>query len=183
MGDAQYLVNNFKVDKVIFNCGFYNDLEKDLIKVLDKKKIPYYLCIKELNIDNYKLQFLNTREYNKENDNSNVIYFNYNNYKFLFMGDAGTEKEKDILEKYNLKDINFLKIGHHGSNTSSSKYFIDKISPKYSIISVGKNNRYGHPKDSVLEILKNSQIYRTDIDGSIEIKLNKNGYNIRTYSP
>ena len=55
MGDAQYLVNNIKVDKVIFNIGEYNELEKKLIKVLDKKKIPYYSCIKELNIDNNKL--------------------------------------------------------------------------------------------------------------------------------
>ena len=99
------------------------------------------------------------------------------------MGDAGTEKEKDILEKYDLKDIDFIKIGHHSSNTSSSKYFIDKISTKYSIISVGKNNRYGHPKDSVLEILKNSKIYRTDITGSIEINLNKDGYKISTCPP
>ncbi|MGM9882147.1 MAG: DNA internalization-related competence protein ComEC/Rec2 [Bacilli bacterium] len=180
IGGAITLVNNFKVDKVIFNCGTYNDLEKELTKVLDNKNIKYHSCIKELNIDKYKLEFLNTKEYDNENDNSNVIYLNYNNYKFLFMGDAGTEKEKDILEKYYLKDIDFLKIGHHGSNTSSSKYFIDSINPKYSLISVGKNNRYGHPKDSVLDILSNSKIYRTDIDGSIEIKLNKNGCKIRT---
>ncbi|HHW69148.1 MAG TPA: hypothetical protein GX747_02250, partial [Tenericutes bacterium] len=133
--------------------------------------------------DKYKLYFLNTKEYNNENDNSNVIYLNYNNYKFLFMGDAGVEKEKDILEKYNLNDIDFLKIGHHGSNTSSSELFINSINPKYSLISVGKNNRYGHPKDSVLDILKNSKIYRTDLDGSIEIKLNKSGYKIKTYPP
>ena len=99
------------------------------------------------------------------------------------MGDAGVEKEKDILVKYNFKDIDFLKIGHHGSNTSSSEYFINEINPKYSLISVGKNNRYGHPKKEVLEILKNSRIYRTDLDGSIEIKLNKNGYKIRTCPP
>ena len=148
-----------------------------------KKKIKYYSCIKELNVDNYKLQFLNTREYNKENDNSTVIYFNYNNYKFLFMGDAGVEKEKDILEKYNLKDIDFIKIGHHGSNTSSSEEFINSINPKYSLISVGKNNRYGHPKDEVLDTLSSSKIYRTDIAGSIEIKLNKDAYMITTCPP
>ena len=99
------------------------------------------------------------------------------------MGDAGTIKEKDILDKYNLKDIDFLKVGHHGSNTSSSKYFIDSVNPKYSLISVGKNNRYGHPKESVLDTLSNSKIYRTDLDRSIEIKLNKKGYKIRTCSP
>ena len=183
MGEAINLVNNFKVKKVIFNCGEFNDLEKELIKILDKKKIKYYSCIKELNIDNYKLQFLNTKEYDNENDNSSVIYFNYNNYKFLFMGDAGTQREKDILEKYNLSNIDFLKVGHHGSNTSSSEEFINSINPKYSLISVGKNNRYGHPKESVLDTLSNSKIHRTDLDGSIEIKLNKSGYKIRTCTP
>ena len=58
MGEAINLVNNFKVEKVIFNCGPYNELEKELIKVLDKKKIKYYSCIKELNIDKNKLYFL-----------------------------------------------------------------------------------------------------------------------------
>ena len=183
MGEAINLVSQFKVGKVIFNCGEYNELEKELIKVLDKKKIKYYSCVKKLNIDKYQLQFLNTKVYDDENENSNVIYFNYNNYKFLFMGDAGTIKEKDILEKYNIKDIDFLKVGHHGSSTSSSKEFIERINPKYSFISVGKNNRYGHPKDSVLDTLSNSKIYRTDIDGSIEIKLSKNDYNVSTCPP
>lgn len=183
MGEAINLVNNFKVEKVIFNCGEFNELEQELIEVLEKKKIKYYSCIKELNIEDNKLYFLNNKDYGNENDNSNVIYTELNNHKFLFMGDASVEREKDILEKYNLKEIDFLKVGHHGSNTSSSGYFIDSINPKYSLISVGKNNRYGHPKESVLDTLKNSKIYRTDLDGSIEIKLNKNGYKIRTCSP
>lgn len=183
MGEAINLFNEFKVDKVVFNCGEYQVLEKQLINVLDKNKIKYFSCIEELNIDKYKLQFLNTGIYDNENDNSSVIYLNYNNYKFLFMGDASITREKDILEKYNLKNIDFLKVGHHGSNTSSSEEFINSINPKYSLISVGKNNRYGHPKDSVLDTLSNSYIYRTDIDGSIEIKLNKNGYKISTCPP
>lgn len=183
MGETINLVENFKVEKVIFNCGPYNKLEQKLIKVLDKKNIKYSSCIKELNIDKYKLKFLNTKEYDNENDNSNVTYLNYNGIKMLFMGDAGTEKEQDILEKYNLKDIDFIKVGHHGSDTSSNEDFVNKINPKYSLISVGKNNRYGHPKDEVLEILSKSKIYRTDLDGSIEIKLNKNGYKIRTCTP
>ena len=130
--------------------------------------------MKELNINGYKLYFLNTGVYDNENDNSIVIYFNYNNYKFLFMGDAGVEREKDILNKYNLRDIDFLKVGHHGSNTSSGKEFINSTNPKYSLISVGKNNRYGHPKNSVLKTLKNSKIYRTDLDGSIMFKIKNN---------
>ncbi|MGM9875175.1 MAG: DNA internalization-related competence protein ComEC/Rec2 [Bacilli bacterium] len=182
MGEAINLVNNFKVEKVIFNCGEYNNLEKELIEVLEQNNINYYSCIKELNIDKYKLKFLNTGIYDNENDNSSVIYLNYNNYKFLFMGDAGINREKDILENYNIKDIDVLKVGHHGSKTSSSMGFINRINPKYSIISVGKNNRYGHPNDSVLETLKDSKIYRTDQDGSIIFKMKNNKSQIKTCS-
>ena len=179
MGEAINLVNNFKVEKVIFNCGEFNNLESKLIKVLDKKKIKYYGCIKK--IDN--LYFLQTKEYNNENENSNVIYTELNGYKFMFMGDAGVEKEKDILDKYNISDIDVLKVGHHGSKTSSGKDFIGEINPKYSVISVGKNNRYGHPNKEVLNNLNNSKIYRTDKQGSIMFKIKNNKLNIENCSP
>jgi len=182
MGEAINLVNNFKVEKVIFNCGEFNELEQELIRVLDKKKIPYYSCIKELNIDNNKLYFLQTKEYDNENDNSNVIYTEIDGHKFMFMGDAGVE-EGDLIEKHNLKGIDVLKVGHHGSKTSSSKIFIDEINPKYSIISVGKNNRYGHPNDSVLENLNDLEIYRTDYDGRIMFKIKNNKLQIETCPP
>ena len=183
MGEAINLVNNFKVKKVIFNCGTFNDLEKELIKVLDKKKIKYYSCIKELNIDKNKLYFLQTKGYDNENDNSNVIYTELGGYEFMFMGDASTTTEKEILNKYNLPDIDILKVGHHGSKTSSSIEFINEIKPKYSIISVGKNNRYGHPNKEVLDNLKESRIYRTDQDGSIMFKIKNNKFKIKTCSP
>ena len=178
-----YCVDNYKVKNVVFNCGEYNDLEKELIKVLDKKKIKYSSCIKELYININKLYFLQTKEYDNENDNSNVIYTELDGYKFMFMGDAGVEKEKDILDKYNISDIDVLKVGHHGSKTSSDKKFIDQIKPKYSIISVGKNNRYGHPNKEVLNNLSDSKIYRTDQDGSIMFKIKKNKLKIKTCSP
>lgn len=183
MGETINLVNNFKVEKVIFNCGEFNQLEQALIKVLDKKKIKYYSCIKELNIDNNKLYFLQTKEYDNENDNSNVIYTELNGYKFMFMGDASVTTEKEILDKYNLPNIDVLKVGHHGSKTSSSKEFINEINPKYSIISVGKNNRYGHPNKEVLNNLNNSKIYRTDQDGSIMLKIKNDKLEIETCSP
>ena len=183
MGEAINLVNNFKVEKVIFNCGPYNELEKELIKVLDKKNIKHNSCIKELNIDNNKLYFLQTKEYDNENDNSNVIYTEIDDYKFIFMGDASITTEKEILDKYNLPDIDVFKVGYHGSRTSSSKEFINEINPKYSIISVGKNNRYGHPNKEVLGNLNNSKIYRTDQDGSIMFKIKNNKLRIETCSP
>ena len=183
MGEAINLVENFDVEKVIFNCGEFNELEQELIKVLNKKKILYYSCIKELNIDDNKLHFLNNKDYDNENDNSSVIYTELNNHKFLFMGDAGIEKEKDIINKYNISNIDVLKVGHHRSKTSSSKEFIDEINPKYSIISVGKNNRYEHPNKEVLNILDSSKIYRTDQDGSIMFKIKNNKLKIDTCNP
>jgi len=182
MGEAINLVENFKVENVIFNCGPYNDLENELIKVLDKKKINHYSCIKELNIDKNKLYFLQTKEYDNENDNSNVIYTELNGYKFMFMGDASVTTEEEITNNYNLSNIDVLKVGHHGSKTSSGKEFINEINPKYSIISVGKNNRYGHPNKEVLNILDNSKIYRTDQDGSIMFKIKNNELKIETCS-
>ena len=183
MGEAINLVNNFNVEKVILNCGPYNDLEQDLIKVLEKKKIKYYSCIKELNIDENKLYFLQTKEYDNENDNSNVIYTELNGYKFMYMGDASITTEKEILDKYKLPDIDVLKVGHHGSKTSSSKVFINEINPKYSAISVGKNNRYGHPNKEVLDNLEKSKIFRTDVNGSIMFKIKNNKLNIETCKP
>jgi len=183
IGNAKYLVNNFKVEKVIFNCGEFNELEQELIKVLDKKKIQYYSCIKELNLDGNKLYFLNNKDYDNENDNSSVIYTELNSHKFLFMGDAGVEVEEDLIEKYNLQDIDVLKVGHHGSKTSSSKEFINEINLKYSVISVGKYNRYGHPNKEVLDNLNKSKIYRTDQDGSIMFKIKNNKLKIETCVP
>ena len=101
----------------------------------------------------------------------------------MFMGDASVTTEHEILDKYNLSDIDVLKVGHHGSRTSSSKEFINEINPKYSIISVGRNNRFGHPNKEVLNNLNDSKIYRTDVDGSIMFKIKNNKLKIETFSP
>ena len=99
------------------------------------------------------------------------------------MGDSSKIVENDVLNKYDLNNIDVLKVGHHGSKTSSGKEFIDEINPKYSIISVGKNNRYGHPNKEVLNNLEQSKIYRTDQDGSIMFKFKNNKLKIETCSP
>ena len=101
----------------------------------------------------------------------------------ILVRDASKEREEDIMENYNIKDIYFLKVGHHGSKTSTGSSFIKNINPKYSIISVGENNRYGHPNKNTLKNLKDTTIFRTDLNGSIKIKLKKNKYEIKTCAP
>ncbi len=183
LGEAQNIVNKLTVKNVIFNNDTYNALELELIGVLNDKNIKYYQNIKTLNITNNTIYFLNNNLYDNENNNSNILYFSIYGNKFLFMGDAGVKAEEDLMNKYNLENITVLKVGHHGSNTSSSKNFIDYINPLISIISVGRNNRYNHPNTEVLDNLSNRIIYRTDINGTIKFSIKKNKFDIKTYEP
>lgn len=92
---------------------------------------------------------MNNKDYGNENDNSSIIYTELNHHKFLFMKDAGIEVEEDLIKKNNLQDIDVLKVGHHGSKTSSNNEFINEINPKYSVIYVVKDNKYNHPKKEI----------------------------------
>lgn len=172
IGGALYLIDNFKVDNVILNKGDYTELEVELITHLKNKNIKYTNNINKIPFLNSYMYLLNTKEFSNENDNSIVTYFEYQKYKFLFMGDSSSKTEEYLINNYNLTNISFLKVGHHGSNTSSSSLFINKINPKVSLISVGRNNLYHHPSKEVLTNLSNSVIYRTDINKSIKIKIN-----------
>lgn len=170
-GDAENIINKIKVSNLVLNNGTINEIEK---KVMTKN----------INITNsYNLKYFNIINLNKEtkdneNDNSIVNYISFLNYQFLFMGDASKSIEEKISKKFNLKNIDVIKIGHHGSKTSTDKDFINKIKPKYSIISVGRLNRYNHPHEETLKNLKNSNILRTDLDGTIIMKI-KNKINIK----
>ena len=172
IGGALYLIDNFKVDNVILNKGDYTELEVELITHLKNKNIKYTNNINKIPLLGSYMYLLNTKEFSNENDNSIVTYFEYQKYKFLFMGDSSSKTEEYLINNYNLTNISFLKVGHHGSNTSSSPLFINKINPKVSLISVGRNNFYHHPNKEVLTNLSNSVIYRTDINKSIKIKIN-----------
>lgn len=175
IGGSITSINNFQVKNVILNKGTFTDLEKELIKNLNKKKIPYQININKINLSNHTIYLLNNTKYNNENDNSIITYFTYQKYKFLYMGDASINTEDNLLENYNLNNISILKVGHHGSNTSSSKDFISQINPSISLISVGKNNIYHHPNKEVINNLSKSRIYRTDINNMVKLTINSKG--------
>ena len=175
IGGSITLINNFQVKNVILNKGTFTDLEKELIKNLNKKKIPYQININKINLSNHTIYLLNNTKYNNENDNSIITYFTYQKYKFLYMGDASITTEDNLLENYNLNNISILKVGHHGSNTSSSKDFISQINSSISLISVGKNNIYHHPNKEVINNLSKSRIYRTDINNMVKLTINSKG--------
>lgn len=175
IGGSITLINNFQVKNVILNKGTFTDIEKELIKNLNKKKIPYQININKISLSNHTIYLLNNTKYNNENDNSIITYFTYQKYKFLYMGDASITTEDNLLENYNLNNISILKVGHHGSNTSSSKDFISQINPSISLISVGENNIYHHPNKEVTNNLSKSRIYRTDINNMVKLTINSKG--------
>lgn len=175
-GEANELLSNFCVKKVFINKGNINNIEKKI----NNKKV---LTLKNFVIDNIKVNSLNNNVFNNENDDSTILLFNIYDYKFLFMGDASIKTEEYLLNNYILPNVDILKVGHHGSYTSTSTDFINVIKPKYSVISVGENNMYKHPNKSVLEILDNTKLFRTDVDGTIEVKISKKGYKVKTYVP
>lgn len=168
-GMAKNLIKNFKIKHIILNRE-NNNLEKEIIKKFKGKITNISEGI--IKIENITLNFLNGLNTYDENKASLIIYTNIENRNILLMGDAIKESENYILNTYNLPKMDILKVGHHGSNTSTSKKLIKKISPKISLISAGKNNIYGHPHQETLKKLKNSDVYITKKDGAVKINLN-----------
>jgi len=111
------------------------------------------------------------------NDNSIVAKINYGEISILCTGDISENVEEILIDTYSdeVLEAEILKVAHHGSSTSNSLEFIEKVKPKIALIGVGKNNKFGHPKTEVLENLEKvgSRIYRTDKDGEIIVNINK----------
>ena len=115
----------------------------------------------------------NSEKYEELNSYSIVVKLTYGNNRFLFMGDAEADSEKEMLEKFDVK-ADVIKCGHHGSSSSSSAAFIAAVKPQYAILSCGLNNAYGHPHQKTLDTLKKygSEIYRTDEQQTITARSN-----------
>lgn len=121
--------------------------------------------------------------YDNFNDYSPIMKLTYGNKSFIFTGDAEKTVEKEVVEKYSKElKADVIKFGHHGSSTSSTKEFIEAISPKYGIISCGLDNSYGHPHRETLSIIDEMGIetYRTDKQGQITITSDGNNIEIKT---
>ena len=132
--------------------------------------MPYYGDTYELGSAN--VEILGPIYDNAESNNlSIVVKITYGDTSFLFMGDAEEEEESDVIRRYKDLECDVLKVGHHGSKSSTSNTLLKAVNPKYAVISVGSDNSYGHPTQEVLDKLSkcNTQIYRTDLQGDIII--------------
>ena len=174
-----------KIDVLVLTHNDYDHIgaSEELIKQIKVNQIIDDNSTKEFSVGKLTFTNLNTYEGYDDNDSSITLYTDISGVKFLFTGDISKNIEKQIIKDNPTLDIDVLKVAHHGSNTSSSEEFIQSITPTYGIISVGKNNHYGHPNEEVIGTLTEYEvdIYMTSIDGTIRFVIKKdNKYFIET---
>jgi competence protein ComEC len=155
---------------------------KKMLSALERKnlKIHKIRAKESFLMENLEIEILGPGKiYEKMNNNSVVMRAKYGDNSFLFMGDAEKEAESDMLKSGADLRANVLKVGHHGSNTSTTKKFLREVNPEYAVISVGKS-RHNLPKTSVIRRLKESgcKVYRTDVDGTVVFMTNGNGVEV-----
>lgn len=175
IGGMDDIINNFKINNFYMPDAISTSKTfEDVLDALDSKKVTFQTpkIGDKFMLGNANFEVLSIGTDTSDlNDTSLVLKMTYNTTCVLFMGDASSNVEKNLLDK----DINcqVLKVGHHGSRYSSSDEFIKKVSPTYGIIMVGKDNKYGHPTKKTLDILEKYQvnIHRTDEEGTILMHL------------
>ncbi len=173
IGGMDAVIDNFDIgcvympDVVTTTKTFENLLDSIENKNLEVKKAKAGVSV--INEENISMVFVapNSDKYDDLNNYSAVLKFTYGKCSFLFTGDAEKLSEKEMLENSMDVSADVLKVGHHGSSTSSGKSFIEAVNPKYAIIEVGQDNEYGHPHKETMEELEGVEIYRTDLQGDI----------------
>lgn len=190
MGGISELLETGAVGKLLIPK--YDDANQNRERIIKKAKKHDVeiseICagdVIDLGDPNLEISVLHPLEggFSQENENSNslVLMLDYLGEKFLFTGDLEADAEDSLRKRYDL-EADILKVGHHGSSSSTSRKFLVAVDPTYAVISAGENNRYGHPHYEVLDILDNDdvRIYRTDEDGDITFTVNGNGIKIST---
>ena len=181
-----YLMDKIKIKTIIIGKQYEeSDNYKRFVKLAKEKRIEVKIVEAGENINierNVNLDILwpdskNKISENAINNNSLVFKLKYKKYSILFTGDIEEIAEKTILERYkNMLQSTILKVAHHGSKTSTTPEFLKAVKPRYALIGVGKNNKFGHPSENTIKKLKEMKvkIFRTDELGEITIKMNKN---------
>lgn len=183
------------IDGIHINTLFMPDIEPDnefRIKLEERAKarnvnIEYVRCGDEIKYQSgLSVKFVSPDEDDIKNGDMNgaslAAYVNYGEFSALFTGDATADNERKIIDKGLAEKCNVLKVGHHGSATSSSKEFIRAVNPETAVISVGEDNTYNLPDDEVLDVLSDINVIRTDECGNVTITADKTGkYGVETF--
>lgn len=178
IGSMDRVLESFDVDALYMpQVSYHTSYYKRLVNSIERYGIVVHEAKAGVEIKvarSIKIEFLAPakKKYKSLNDYSAVLKVNHLNNTFLLMADAGVVSERQILKRLDKKPIDLLKVPHHGANTGTTKELLKRITPKYAVISVGRNNKYGYPSNEVLNRLKrqNVQVYRTDLLGTIITK-------------
>lgn len=196
LGGLLYILQEIKVETVIIGKQYESSENyKEFQRIVNMKKVNTHVVEAgnkiqiETNLYFYVLwpTSINMISDNAINNNSLVCKLVYKNFSMLFTGDIEEIAEKAILSKYvNKQEVlnaDILKVAHHGSKTSSIKEFINAVNPKYAVIGVGKDNKFGHPSEKTLETLnnKNVKVYRTDISGETVIITDGDSVKVKSF--
>jgi len=174
IGSMDYIINSFKVGKVYFPKQTSTTRTfQDFVSAVKNKGLkltaPSVGSTFKIGDATVKILAPNGSGYEDPNDYSIVVKVTFGNTSFLLTGDAEATSESEMISKGLDLSATVLKVGHHGSKSSTGQSFLDKVNPKYAVISVGKGNSYGHPTQETLNRLKAKGIpvYRTDENGTI----------------
>lgn len=185
IGNMNSIINSYKINSFYAPKVYSNTKSFELmIDALKSKNLKIHTIKRDCNTitlgEDIQVQVLSpiSDSYDNENNYSPVIKITFGNTSFLFTGDAESEVENQLLSLNDNLQADVLKIGHHGSSTSTSDSFLSKVNPKYAVISVGKNNIYGHPNKDILLKLKNSNINILRTDKLNNITFISDGVNI-----
>ena len=172
IGGLESVINTFDIGSIYMpNAISTSKTYEDLLTTINNKGLKVKTAksgVVVLNEDNLKLEFIapNSDNYSNLNNYSGVLKLTYLDNTFLFMGDAETLSEDEITSEVK---ADVIKVGHHGSDSSSSVEFVKKVNPEYAIIMVGEGNSYNHPYQSIINryLSMNAKVLRTDLDGNI----------------
>jgi len=186
IGGLDYVIKEFDVEKFYMPATLVPTLSyEDVVKALKKKNIKYNIPYEGeiLNMNDMKFEVLSVKDNIDDLNNSSIVLkMTYKDYKFLFMADVESLIEEELISSGENIEADVLKVGHHGTRYASTDKFLSAVNPKYAVIMCGKDNDYGHPHKQALNRLSNRHIpiYRTDLDGTIIFKINKDGITVDT---
>lgn len=176
IGGADVVINNFEVKNVIMpNATKTTKTFEKMIEAIEQSDANVIEATSgasyTLGDIAFRILAPNKASYSATNNYSVVVRLTYGNKTFMLTGDAESESESEILAKYPVSELraDFLKVGHHGSSTSTSTAFLTAVSPSIASISCGEDNKYNHPHRETIEKLQgaNIKVYRTDLLGTI----------------
>lgn len=183
IGGMDNIIKNFNIKNYYMpDCYTTTKTFEELLDALEKKNLSFETpdIDSEFLLGDALFKVLYTGTDKRDlNNTSIVLRMTYKDVSFMFTGDATNTTEKKILAKDLQSDV--LKVGHHGSQYSTSDEFLDKVNPKYAIISVGTGNVYDHPKDITLNKLKGIEVHRTDKEGTIRVISDGKNIDIETF--